>query len=107
MTYPNPHGPLCPWYEITEKIGAPNIKWCEETLCQVISEPSNAWSNLGHIIAALLITYLSLKNKESFELRLFGPIIFLMGMMSFFYHLSNFYTSQVLDFLGIFFLVGW
>lgn len=107
VTYPNPHGPSCPWYQITESQGAPNIKWCEETLCQWISEPANTWSNLGYLIVALIITYIAFKNRHSFNLKQFGPIIFFMGAMSFFYHQSNFYGSQILDFVGMFFFVGW
>lgn len=107
MNYPNPHGPSCPWYDVTESIGAPNLKWCEETLCQWISEPANTWSNLGYLIAGIYTLYLAIKNKESFELKQFGPIIFFMGAMSFFYHLSNFYISQILDFVGMYLFTGW
>lgn len=107
MNYPNPHGPMCPWYQITEETGAPNIKWCEETLCQWISEPANTWSNLGYLIVGIAVLYLGIKNKHNFQLKQFGPIIFFMGAMSFFYHQSNFYGSQVLDFVGMFFFVGW
>lgn len=107
MKYPNPHARGCPWYSITESQGAPNIKWCEETLCQWISEPANTWSNLGYLIAGAVITYLAFKKNEAFELKQFGPIIFFMGAMSFFYHQSNFYGSQILDFVGMFFFVGW
>lgn len=107
MAYPNPHGPSCPWYEITEKTGAPNIKWCEETLCQWVSEPSLTWSNLGYLIVGLFVLYLGIKNKHNAHMKQFGPIIFFMGAMSFFYHQSNFYGSQILDFVGMFFFVGW
>jgi len=107
MIYPNPHAPACPWYDITEKMGAPNLKWCEETLCQWISEPANTWSNLSYLIAGIVTFYLALKKDESFELKQFGPIIFFMGAMSFFYHQSNFYGSQILDFLGMYFFTGW
>jgi hypothetical protein len=107
MTYPNPHGPSCPWYEITASQGAPNIKWCEETLCQWISEPANTWSNLGYLMVAVAIIFISSKHKYNFKLKQFGPIVFFMGAMSFFYHQSNFYGSQVLDFVGMFFMVGW
>lgn len=107
MKYENPHGPSCPWYPITESQGAPNIKWCEETLCQWISEPANTWSNLGYMIVAVYILFYGIKNKHNFKLLQFGPIIFFMGAMSFFYHQSNFYGSQILDFVGMFFFVGW
>lgn len=105
--YQNPHAPTCPWYDITETTGAPNIKWCEETLCQWISEPANTWSNLGYLIVACVIMYLSYKNKHNSNMKQFGPIIFFMGAMSLFYHQSNFYGSQILDFVGMFFFVGW
>lgn len=107
MQYTNPHGPSCPWYPITESQGAPNIKWCEETLCQWISEPANTWSNLGYMIVAVIITIIAFRNRHNFQLKQFGPIIFFMGAMSFFYHQSNFYGSQILDFVGMFFFVGW
>lgn len=107
MAYPNPHGPTCPWYDITEKTGAPNIKWCEETLCQIVTEPANTWSNIGYLIAALFVSYLAYKHKHNSNLKQFGPIIFFMGAMSLFYHASNFYGSQILDFIGMFFFVGW
>jgi hypothetical protein len=107
MSYLNPHGPSCPWYEITEKTGAPNIKWCEETLCQWVSEPANTWSNIGYLIVAVFILYLGIKNKHNSSMKQFGPIVFFMGAMSLFYHQSNFYGSQVLDFVGMFFFVGW
>src|SRR5690606_21100289 len=107
VSYTNPHGPGCPWHSITEKTGAPNIKWCEETLCQWISEPANTWSNLGYLIIGAIILYLSLKHKHNSNMKQFGPIIFFMGAMSYFYHQSNFYGSQILDFVGMFFFVGW
>lgn len=107
MPYPNPHGLTCPWFDTTNALGSPNIKWCEETLCNWISEPANTWSNLGYLIVALGICYRSWQNKDPLSLRIFGPIIIFMGSMSFFYHQSNFYGSQVLDFIGMFIFVGW
>jgi hypothetical protein len=107
MNYQNPHAPSCPWHETTETWGAPNIKWCEETLCQWISEPANTWSNLGYMIVGILVFIMAFRNKESFALKQYGPVIFFMGAMSFFYHQSNFYGSQILDFVGMFFFVGW
>ena len=107
MLHQNPHGPQCPWYDITEKTGAPNIKWCEETLCQWVSEPANTWSNIGYLIAGLAILYFGWKHKHNSNMKQFGPVVFFMGAMSFFYHQSNFYGSQILDFVGMFFMIGW
>ncbi|GAB4424320.1 MAG: hypothetical protein OHK0011_04880 [Turneriella sp.] len=107
MLYTNPHGATCPWHDWAAKTGAPNIKWCEETLCAWISEPANTWSNLGYLIAGAAIFYLAKRKKHDFALKLFGPIVFFMGLMSLVYHMSNFYLTQVLDFVGMFFFVGW
>lgn len=107
MNYPNPHSLGCPWHPVAEDYGSPNLKWCEETLCHWISEPANAWSNIGYMIVAVIIMMTAYRNKHRFELQQFGPIVLFMGLMSFFYHQSNFYGSQVLDFLGMFFFVGW
>ncbi len=104
--YPNPHGKMCYWYDAAEKYGAPNIKWCEETLCQVVSEPANTWSNIGYILAAFVI-YLWAKKTKHTELKWLAPAMFLMGACSLYYHLSNFYISQILDFVGMYLFVFW
>ncbi len=103
----NPHHPGCFWYSAAEWSGPPNVKWCEQTLCQVVSEPANAWSNLGYILVALGLTYWSFFRGKSRELKLYGPILLLLGLCSFFYHLSNFYFSQIFDFVGMFLFCGW
>lgn len=104
--YENPHAPQCPWYPYAETYGAPNIKWCEETLCQWISEPANTWSNLGYILVAFYIFYRAKKSGKS-ELLWFGPAMFLQGLFSLTYHASNFYISQIFDFVGMYFFVYW
>lgn len=107
MQYQNPHAPGCYWHSYAENYGAPNIKWCEETLCQFISEPANTWSNLGYLIAAFIIVAIGNSRKDSFTFKQYGLIVFFMGAMSLFYHQSNYYLSQILDFVGMFFMVGW
>lgn len=107
MSYPNPHGPSCPWYPYAGSVGAPNIKWCEETVCAWISEPANTWSNIAYLVAAAFIMWRAYKGGHNSLLRLFGPIVFIMGSISFIYHMSNFYGTQILDFVGVFLLVSW
>jgi hypothetical protein len=106
ISYQNPHALGCFWHLPTENMGAPNIKWCEETLCQIISEPANTWSNIGYLIFGLIIIFQGKRSHHSFSLKHLGFIIFFMGLMSGVYHLSNFYPSQLLDFIGMFFFVG-
>ncbi|MBS1150037.1 MAG: hypothetical protein H6Q89_1735, partial [Myxococcaceae bacterium] len=39
--YPNLLNPECPWVPLRQWGGLPNVKWCEETLCQWVAEPTN------------------------------------------------------------------
>ncbi len=105
--YQNPHAPTCPWYESTQTYGAPNLKWCEESLCQWISEPANTWSNLGYFIIAIVIMIVAKRKNHGPLLRQFGPITLFVGSMSFIYHASNFYITQIFDFVGVFLYLGW
>ena len=103
--YPNPHPDMCPWHEAAVVLGAPNIKWCEATLCGWISEPANTWSNLLYLVFGAIIM---LGRREAhFELRWMGPAMLLMGFFSLVYHASNNYLTQVFDFIGMFLLVFW
>lgn len=105
-TYVNPHAPGCPWYDAAELFGAPNIKWCETTICSWISEPANTWSNLLYLILALFI-FAQNRKSPHLELRWMGPAMFLMGLFSLIYHASNNYLTQVFDFIGMYLLVFW
>lgn len=104
--YVNPHDHQCPWYPYAELFGAPNIKWCEQTLCSWISEPMNTWSNVAYLIAAIYIFW-RVKKNPSIENYWFAPFMFLMGLFSMIYHLSNLYITQVLDFIGMFLFTFW
>lgn len=99
--YPNPHMQNCPWYDAAASYGAPNLKWCEETLCQWISEPANTWSNGLYLMIALYL--FSKWRNHAFSPLKYSPLaIGLMGLFSLIYHLSNFYLTQLLDFIGMF-----
>lgn len=104
--YVNPHPPGCYWYDAAEKYGAPNLKWCEETLCQVITEPANTWSNLAYGVV-FIIMFLITRKLNSKTLRYTPYAMLIMGAGSFYYHASNNFLSQVFDFIGMFFFVHW
>lgn len=106
MEYVNPHPPGCYWYDVAEKFGPPNIKWCEETICHVISEPANTWSNLSYVLAFVVMYILSRKLKSK-SLRYTPYAMLIMGVGSFYFHMSNFHISQAIDFIGMFFFVHW
>ena len=104
--YPNPHPDMCPWHEAAVVLGAPNIKWCEATLCGWISEPANTWSNLPYLVLGIVIVWQN-RRAPHYELRWMGPAMLLMGGFSLVYHASNNYLTQVFDFLGMYLLVFW
>lgn len=101
---PNPHPEGCFWHDFTDKVGTPNVKWCEPTICSVISEPANTWSNLGYIGVAAWIGWTA-RTAKSPLIRAFGPMALLMGLFSLIYHASNNYLTQVFDFIGMFLYV--
>lgn len=87
-----------------EKFGPPNVKWCERTLCTWMNEPANAVSNIGYIVVAILIFLEARRNKNGLGVG-FAWIVFVVGATSWFYHATNNYFTQVLDFVGMFFYV--
>jgi hypothetical protein len=95
----------CPWYEMQQTFSPPNVNWCEPTYCQLISEPSNTWSNLGMIIPGIIICYLSRQLKSPMIKKL-GFCIVAMGLCSFVYHATNNYLTQFLDLMGIYLYAG-
>lgn len=101
---PNPHPQGCFWHEMADHYGAPDIKYCEETICAFISEPANTWSNLTFVFMGIFIALYfrkSLKNKSP-ALRIYGLNMISLGIVSFTYHLSNNFLTQFLDFLGMY-----
>ncbi len=94
--------PECPWYDAQQSYGAPNVNWCEPTVCSVINEPANTWSNLPYMILGLALL---LKIKTS-PLRNFAYVVFIMGLLSFIYHATNNYLTQFFDFVGMFLMMA-
>jgi hypothetical protein len=92
----------CPWHSFRETYGHPNLKWCEESLCQWIEEPANTWSNLGYIAVAFYIFYRGRKTSST-PMTLLGLAVFFMGLFSLVYHASNIWPTQILDFAGMYF----
>lgn len=101
---PSTFGPGCPWYGMYETWGPPNVKWCEQTLCAVVNEPANTWSNLAFMIpAALYWVYHRRRGERDMSwLALSG---FIMGGFSLMYHATNNALTQYFDFLGMYLFV--
>jgi predicted membrane channel-forming protein YqfA (hemolysin III family) len=97
-------GPGCPWWEQRQAWGAPNVKWCEETICAWVNEPANAWSNLGYIAVAAFLLFRGVREKNR-TFRLFGAAYFGVGVSSGLYHATNNFYTQIFDFVGMFIAV--
>ena len=103
--YPNISNPECVWTPLREFGGLPNVKWCEETLCGIIAEPANTWSNLAYLVVAGWLWWFTRKD-ESRTLRFFAPVAFWVGVTSFAYHATVSFLTQVFDFWGMYFFFG-
>ena len=103
--YPNISNPECVWTPLREFGGLPNVKWCEETLCGVIAEPANTWSNLAYLFVAGWLWWFTRKD-ESRTLRFWAPVAFWVGLTSFAYHATVSFLTQVFDFWGMYFFFG-
>jgi hypothetical protein len=97
--------PGCPWYDMYQKWGPANVKWCEERLCQVVQEPANTWSNLGYLIFALVIIFVARKAIKRYS-TFYGVTLFIVGATSLFYHMTNNLLTQYWDFVGMFMLMA-
>jgi len=104
--YINQHAHQCPWYPYSELFGAPNVNWCEETLCHWISEPANTYSNVAYLVVAILLSLFALKKSHK-DTDVIIKLTFLLGIASGFYHMSLNYLGQFLDLGFIFLLTFW
>ena len=105
--YVNPHPPHCPWHDFANDYGAPNLLWCEETLCAWISEPANTWSNMAFIIFGFLLWRYANKNNITPQVKVLAPLLIFLGLTSGLYHASNFYLTQLMDYVGMYAFIFW
>lgn len=99
--YPNLLKEGCPWVDLRQLGGLPNVKWCEETLCSVVAEPANTWSNLAYLLVAVLL-FVAARGESQRTLRFFAPAAFWVGLTSLVYHATVAFLTQVFDFWGMY-----
>jgi hypothetical protein len=83
--------------------GAPNVKWCEATLCSWVNEPANAWSNLVYLAVGLWCAW-RWHSTGSRAMGRFAWTTSLVGVLSFVFHATNNFATQLLDFIGMYVL---
>jgi len=94
--------------------------WCESFNRGNIKEPSNTWSNLGFVLAGLMILWRTGRDrttgaqrrnrfvspKDKFYPTLYGNIVLFMGPGSMLYHGSLKFWADVVDQMSMFLFVG-
>jgi len=77
------------------------MKFCEENLCSLVTQPANAFSSLIYVVIGVFLLFHKQKNKLLNTL----PIIFiLLGITSFLYHASFSFFFQIFDLASMFLL---
>lgn len=85
----------------------PDIKHCEANLgSSWITAPANTWSNLPYVAVGLYIMSRS-RGRGALSAGGLGPVSIAVGATSFAFHASYTFAGQVLDYAGMFLLVGW
>ncbi|MBU6375138.1 MAG: ceramidase domain-containing protein [Bdellovibrionales bacterium] len=89
----------CPW----DFLQPATIHFCERSLCAWVTQPANAWSNIGFILAGILILR-NYKGNGLTHLTWFGWISILIGLCSGFFHSTSSLFGQTIDFGSMFLL---
>jgi hypothetical protein len=94
--------PGCPWADWER----PNLSRCEQPRCAWIVTPSNSWSNLAFILAAVMLLVLNRQRDHVRSLHVrelldrFPAAAVIVGLTSFAYHASYTWFWQFFDFVG-------
>lgn len=84
----------------------PDIKHCEANLSGWIAAPANTWSNLAYVAVGVWIMRRS-KGRSLLSAGGLGPVSIAVGLTSFVFHATYTFAGQVLDYGGMFLLIGW
>lgn len=84
----------------------PDMKHCEANLDGWITAPSNTWSNLAYVAVGYWICKHAAK-RNALSAGGLGPVSVAVGVTSFVFHASYTFAGQVLDYAGMFLLIGW
>ncbi len=90
----------CPWSGFAQQIDP--MSFCEARVCGWIVEPSNTWTNIGYLIAAILI-YRSAKYPDQTR-KLFYRATLLLFFGSTLFHATGTVFGKLADFSSMFVL---
>lgn len=77
------------------------IHFCEETLTGPIKHPADTWTNIGPLVAGVMILIHALRPLE----RLLGVASLWTGVASAYFHASNTVLGETLDLSGMFMFI--
>ena len=100
--YPNPHQEGCPWFDWAETFGASAFHYCEPTVCALVSEPANTYSNIAYFLAAGFVLSRVGSSPGAWHLRFYGWSLALIGVCSTLYHAANIWPLHFFDFFGMY-----
>jgi hypothetical protein len=84
----------CPW----APLGQIPVHYCETNLCTWVVQPANTWSNIGYLIASILI----FRQKSWSPIRTWIALVVLFLFLgSTFYHMSGTYIGRDFDVGGM------
>ena len=92
---------VCPWSSMEPA----SVSFCEQRLCAVVAEPSNAWSSIAYVLVAFWL----LSKPEARASRLLAAVAIaemLIGIGSFVFHASGTFAGELVDLSGMFLLSG-
>ena len=83
---------MCPW----DGFAPATVRFCENRLCSWVSEPANAWSNLGFVLVGIYLMVQAARLKRP-PLSMIGITSALVGVGSFLFHMSGTLFGELVD----------
>jgi hypothetical protein len=82
------------------------MHYCEAELCAWVEQPANTWSNLAYLFIGGWLIHRALRDGRR-DLSVIGIIEVLIGLGSFFFHMSSTHVGEVVDVGFMYLLVGY
>jgi hypothetical protein len=92
----------CPW----DGLETAAMHFCERELCGWITQPANTWSNVAYVLVGLWLIRLAMREGQR-PLAAIGAIEILIGLGSFFFHMSSSHLGEVVDVGAMYLLSGY
>ncbi len=92
----------CPWSSFQPA----NLRFCEEPLCAVVTEPANTWSNVGFFVAGWWILRLA-KRAQRRDAGWLGWVAIATGAGSVAFHATSTLAGQLVDQNAMFLESSW